>query len=317
MSLEALEDEDGFDAFFSSINPEAAAEEDTAKKTKEAAEEATEAAAEEPADTTETTSEASEDPSETDDEDEREVTWKQGDAENKAKLKELKAAFAERSVVAQRAREIEQARVQAASGHQRAHAALNEMLQRAEKAFEPYSKLNMFALAKDPNIDAQTLQQLQSDAQAAFANVQYLKTELDANLQAAQHNAQAAQREASVAAVKALMDPKTGIEGFGKQLWGDIHDFAVKQGIPSQTVQALTDPAAIKLIHKAMLYDKQKAAAAAAAEKVVVAKAQPKRTMKASSTTQTTQAPRQDAMRSLRRTGSIEDATDAFAASLR
>ena len=289
-----------------------------AKKTKPEDDEEPAAAASDdaPSETPDETPEAStQAPAGADEDDEKEVTIKQGDQEHKVKLKDLKATFAEREAIQARAQEVQQAREQAATGHQRAHTALTEMLKRAEAAYAPYSQLNLFALAKDPNVDAATLQQLQADAQAAYANVQYLKTELDQNLQAAQHNAQVAQRDAAVAALKALRDPKTGIEGFGKQTWQDISDFAVKQGIPAQTIQALTDPAAIKIIHKAMLFDKQKAAADVAAKKITTAQAQPKRTMKAGNTAETTKSTSKDALRALRRTGSIEDATDAFAAS--
>ncbi len=315
MTLEVENDTDGFDAFFSSINPEAAAEEE-AKRPRPDDEEVADAPAEgAPADAPEATEEGSQPASEAPDEDdEREVTVKQGDQEHKVKLKDLKATFAEREAIQARAQEVTQAREQASHGHQRAHTALTEMLKRAEAAYAPYSQLNMFALMKDPSVDQATLTQLQADAQAAYANVQYLKTELDANLQAAQGNAQAAQREAAVSALKVLTDPKTGIPGFGEQTWRDISDFAVKQGIPAQTIQALTDPAAIKIIHKAMLFDKQKAAADAAAAKVKTAQAQPTRTMKANTGSRTTPAPKQDAMRALRRSGSIEDATEAFAA---
>jgi hypothetical protein len=60
-----------------------------------------------------------------------------------------------------------------------------------------------------------------------------------------------------------LSDPQSGIPGWGNELYGDILDFAVGAGLPEADVSNIVDPTVIRLLHKAMLYDRGAKATAA------------------------------------------------------
>ena len=56
--------------------------------------------------------------------------------------------------------------------------------------------------------------------------------------------------------VKVLTDPKQGIPGWSDKLYGEIMSFGVTAGLPEADVAAITNPAVIKLLHKAMLFER-------------------------------------------------------------
>lgn len=56
--------------------------------------------------------------------------------------------------------------------------------------------------------------------------------------------------------VKVLTDPKQGIPGWSDKLYGEIMSFGVSAGLPEADVAGITNPAVIKLLHKAMLFER-------------------------------------------------------------
>jgi hypothetical protein len=126
----------------------------------------------------------------------------------------------------------------------------------------------------------------------------------------------ASRAEAAVAAVRSLNDPGSPhhIPGFGEEVYGRILEFATSQGYRGAV--ELTDPAAIKLIHKAMLYERGKTVVRDKVKKVAE---QPKAVLRPGSTGQ--QTPRDRASNAnldrLRRTGSPDAAEAAFLSRLR
>jgi hypothetical protein len=193
---------------------------------------------------------------------------------------------------------------------------LKVLLDRAKERFAPYAKIDLLAAAKDPNISAEELAAVRNAAQAAYADVQFLEGELGnvtSFLQKQQHEALV---EEAKEAIKVLSDPKTGIEGWSEKLYGEIRTFATDNGLSPDIVNKLVDPAAIKLINMARLYAKGKSKVVS--EKSDKKKA-PKRIVKSTATAATTKkavksSKNNDAFARLQKSGSVDDAADAFMA---
>jgi hypothetical protein len=193
---------------------------------------------------------------------------------------------------------------------------LDTLLTKAKEAYAPYEKLNFFALAKDPNISAEDLNILQSQARAAYDNVAFLTSELDATVQGFNKQRQDTLREQAQIAWNTLADPKTGIEGWSEPVYNSVREYAITNGIAKDVINELVDPAAIKLLHKAMLYDKGQKALTKTVKKTAKT---PKKIIKGGAETAgktKSTGPKGDAaaMKKLRESGSQDDAAAVFLA---
>ena len=201
-------------------------------------------------------------------------------------------------------------------------AALNVMLERAKAKYEPYAKLNLLAAAKDPNISAEELTALQEAATNAYSDVRFLEQELGSfSKQLADQRAKEL-REQAAETVKVLSDPEKGITGWSEKLYGEMTSYAVSQGVPEDAVNTIVDPVSLKILHKAMLYDKgvkavkEVADPKAKAEKKAKA---PKKIVKSFGNAAATKealkgSPDDKAMKRLKSSGSTDDAAEAFLA---
>lgn len=238
---------------------------------------------------------------------------KVGDEEHEVSIKELTRLWGQEASLTKKSQEVAERRktldTQAA-----AHvASTNLLLQRAMQKAEPFAQLDFLALTKDPDISAAELTALREQAQAAFEEVQFLQNEQQGIMRAITQRQQTELVQQARDAIKVLSDPETGIKGWNDKLYDGIRSYAVTQGLDQEVVNNLTDPQAIKLLHKAMLYDRGKS-------KVVTTKVQktPKKVVKTSHATQGKAARKgsndANAMANLRRTGTTDAAADAFLA---
>lgn len=189
------------------------------------------------------------------------------------------------------------------------------LLDRAKARFEPYSKLDLLAASKDPNISAEELVAVRNAAQAAYEDVQYLEQETGRVAEALRNQARKDLMEQAQESIKVLSDPEKGIEGFSQQMYGEICSFAVESGLPQEIVNDLVNPAAIKLINMARLYAKgQKTVTNAKPDKKKAPKRIVKGTASAESTKKTVKtAKAAEPMKRLKKSGTVDDAVDAFA----
>lgn len=272
--------------------------------------------AEEPKDEPEATEVEPEAPAEADPDD-AEVELKVGETATKAKLRDLKAAFAAKAETDRVAQETAALRQKAELEHARASAALGKAVEKARARYEPYSKIDFLALSRDPSIDQETFQAIRKEAQEALEEYKFFSQELDSTVQAQQAQARERTTAAASAAVAELSDPVKGIPGWNKDLYESLLGFAVKAGAPQASAAALTDPWAFRVLHKAYLYEQGAKAAAEKVEKVVH---KPSRVLKPTgSGAGSTEAglSRRDAMNALRKVGSVDAAADAFLATFR
>lgn len=236
--------------------------------------------------------------------------------EVEASIKDLKRLYGQEAALTRKSQEAAEIRKKAEEVGAMHVAGLEAMLQRARAQYQPYADLNFLALAKDPNISQEEIAALTTSAKAAYENVAFLETELDGVIRYSQ-----AQRQQSLVTQarethKLLSDPSTGIEGWGEPLYNEIRQFAVSAGLPAPVVDEIVDPAGIKILHMAMQYAKGKKAVATAKGPKKVDKT-PKRILKGTSaeTASKTKSPTKEAALSkLRKSGSTDDAAEAFLA---
>lgn len=297
------------------------------KKKAEAVEADTEADVETGADT----SEAAEDGAETGGDeadtkveeksaDDAEVTFKIGETETKVLMSELRGMVEERQAFTARAEALATEQKTYVEGVEKAQTALNTMLEKAQARFKPFADLDW--VKAQATMDDAAYETLKAMAREARDDVAFLTAELDANAKAAQETQTAAMRRASAEAIKVLEGPseKGGIEGFGPKLYNEMIDFAVSTGVPREAALAVVDPAAMRIIHKAMLYDRAQASQATAAAKIKATPAKPTAVARPAANGNPSAPRRTDrdaALAKLRRSGSMDDAADAFLADLR
>lgn len=296
------DDDAATDAFLSNLSGESKGSTEGGEQRDEAA---VPAATEEPAKGFEETSVTTpEDP------DDAEVEVKVGEETHKAKLKDLKRLFGQEASLTQKSQKLAETQRLADAVATKADATLKGLIAKAKAAYEPYEKLDMLVLSQRMDTDA--FAQLREDAASAKANLDYLTTELDGHTQAVQARNQQAFQEAAQACIKSLEDPKTGIQGFGKELYEDIAKFAEAEGLTG--VRQLTSAPALKLIHMAMQFKRGEAAAKAAGEKTTKVIEQAKRVLKPGTGTEKNSDSLRDAVAKLRRSGSDDDTIAAFMA---
>jgi hypothetical protein len=303
---------DGVDAFLSNLIGE-----DPAKKQQastETQDEATETTQTETGEATEENTQESPETTTEADPDDAEIEIKVGEETKKATLKDLKRLYGQEASLTQKSQKVAEAQRIADANNTRATTALNTLLGKAVERFKPYQDMDWLVLSQRMNTE--DFQALRADATAAQADLTFLQTELDQTVQKQRNDTLQAHQQAAQECLKALSDPEKGIKDFSQPVYNEIVKFAADNGLPAAV--NFVDPAALKIIHMAMQYAKSQQAAATAATKVNRAVQQATRVLKpTTSSSSTTQASntRQQAMRSLRSSGSVEDAERAFMAS--
>jgi hypothetical protein len=189
-----------------------------------------------------------------------------------------------------------------------------KLLERARAKYEPLSKIDLLAASKDPNVTQEELIAARNTIQTAYEEVQFLEQDLTAFTQDIQKAQAETLRAQAQEAIKVLSDPEKGIEGFNQPMYQEICTFAVDSGLPSELVNNLVDPSIIKLLNMARLYAKGKTQVQSAKSDKTKA---PKRIVKGTASAETTKkvtktAKAAEPMKRLQKSGSTDDAADAF-----
>lgn len=242
------------------------------------------------------------------------VKIRSGDKDIEVKVGDLTKLYGQNDDLVFQSAEVKELKRTTDAQAQKYAAGLEAMLQRATDRAKPYANLNFLLLAKDPNVSPEELTALSAEAQKAFDDVNYLQQSLDGVVQEAQKTRHVELVKQGAQAWKILSDPEKGIKGWDNKTYKDVSAFAVSSGIDKRVMDDLVDPAAIKLLHMAMLYSKGQAASVTT-QKVDKT---PKRILKNApeSTTQRANKPQSHkaAFKQLQKTGSLDDAASAFLA---
>lgn len=280
---------------------------------------------------TETEETSDDSPEETEDEDEGEEDAKAkkyveddetytkikiGEEEHEVPVSKLKRLYGQEAALTQKSQALaaKAKEVETQSTH---HAtALQALTARAIERAKPYATLDFLTLSRDPNISAEQLHALRTEAQERIEEANFLQSELgnySKAVQQQQHTALVAQAKETV---KVLADPTHDlhIEGWNQGLYNDIRNFAIKSGLSADIANNLVDAPAIKLLHMAMKYQ-------AGSKNVTTTKVNKtvKKVIKTSKTMPT--AVREGkgsdvakASAKLKSSGSVDDAADLFLA---
>lgn len=298
--------DDGANAFFENLTEEPKAKPEADPEDPEGS----------PAEDPETGDEPTAEPDSTaPDPDDAEVELGTPEAPAKAKLRDLKSAYAAQADTAARAAEVATRTAKVQADEMRTGLVLNKVLEQAQAKWAPYAKLDFLALSRDPSIDQATFAALRAEASAALTDVKYLTEELDGHVKTQAAATQAASSVVAQATAAALSNPETGIKGWNQGLYQEMLGYADSIGAPKGHPQSMVAEWALRALHKAMLYDKGVAATATKLAKVV---AKPTRTLApgtAGSQASTGAESLKSAMSRLKSSGSTDDAGDAFYAS--
>ena len=104
-------------------------------------------------------------------------------------------------------------------------------------------------------MDEADFAQLRKEAQLAFDDLKFLQDEADGFYQTIQEQQQQQMAEAAQEAVKVL---QSDIPEWSQQLYDEIRNYAVSQGLPAEQVDNYVDPNVIKILNKSRLYDQAK-----------------------------------------------------------
>jgi hypothetical protein len=230
--------------------------------------------------------------------------------EVEASVKDLKRLYGQEASLTRKSQELATTRKQVEDTGARFVAGLGNLINQAEADYEPYSKIDFLALAKDPDVTGEELSQLRKEAEARWNRVNFLKSELDSTVQQAEVQRIQMLKQQAVECVKVLTDPEKGIKGWNEQTYDELRNFAIDQGLDRGIVNELVDPSAIKLLHAAMMYHKGQKAM----KKTAKVDKTPKKIIKSSSTetNRKMSGKQSDAMSKLRKSGNTDDAADAF-----
>lgn len=234
--------------------------------------------------------------------------------EVEASIKDLKRLYGQEASLTRKSQEVAEVRKRAEEAGAYHVAGLDSLYQRALKAAEPYQNINFLALSKDPNVSQEEITALWDAAQNAFDNVKFLEGELGNAMKFTQEKRKEALAAQAKETVKALADPENGIPGWGQELYGEIREFAIGQGLAAEMVDEIVDPVGIKILHMAMKYAKGAKAVSKGPKKIdktpkKIIKGAPTAIVKKAKTT-----PKEAALKKLRQSGSTDDAAEAFLA---
>jgi hypothetical protein len=238
---------------------------------------------------------------------------KVGDEEHEVSVKDLGRLFGQEKALTQKSMEVAEQRKAVDAEMAKNVAASTVMLERAKARFEPYSKIDFLLAAKQ--LSAEDYTNLREAAKSAYEDMAFLQGNLNNFVQDAQKRQHESLVSQAKEAIKVLSGPveQGGIEGWNEKVYEDVRSFGIKAGLKKEIIDNLVDPAAIGLLHDAMLYRRGKS-------QIVTKKVNktPKQVIK------TTKAPDagapgdktnvDKALKKLQSTGSTDDAANAFMA---
>ena len=223
-------------------------------------------------------------------------------------VKELKRLAGQEASLTRKSQETASKRKEADEAINKNHAVFQTLLQKAEEKYKPYSEVDMLLASK--TMEAEDFALLRKEAQDAGNDLKFLREEADKFYQDVQAQNQKAMQDAAKQAIEVL---ENDIPEWSNDLYNDIRAYAIEQGMDEATVNTIVDPTAIKILHKARLFDQTKQVAT---KKKVAAKKKVLRSTKAPEGEREAKARRmkkaQDRLSS--RGGDLEDIADVLLA---
>lgn len=224
--------------------------------------------------------------------------------EVKIPVKDLKRLYGQEASLTRKSQEVAENRRRAEEDGARFMVATNRLLDKAKERFQPYAQVDWAIAAK--TLDNDEYVALRQEATAAYTDLQFLNNELDGVFSEVTASREAAALEEAKAALEIL---QRDIPKFDANVYQDMTKFAAANGIPPEAFGQLTDPAALKMVHMAMSYERAKERAASKRTAAPTSK----RTMKTTRRSDASAGNREgEAMKRLKQTGSRDAAVAAL-----
>lgn len=180
------------------------------------------------------------------------------DGETKqASLKDLKRLYGQEASLTKKSQETSAKRKEADQALERTSVQYQKMLERAEKQWDPYSKVDMLLAAKQMSDD--DFAQLRNEARVAEDNLKFLKEESNSFYDGYKQDQAKQQQLQAQECIKTLSED---VPDWSNELYNSIRTYAVSQGFQQDQVDQYVDPSVIKILNKARLYDQSKKTAA-------------------------------------------------------
>jgi hypothetical protein len=233
------------------------------------------------------------------------TTVKVGEEVFEVSVKDLKRLYGQEKSLTKKSQQVAEIRKTLEEDVKKNAGILQTLLAKAEEKLRPYAEIDMLLASRQMEPD--DFAQLRKEAQAAYDDYQFLNQESDKYIEMVRD---AQQQELKKRASEAIETLKQEIPDWSEDLYNKIRKYGVSQGISQQDIDQLVDPAAIKLVLKAMKYDQGKKVAVKKRTKA------PQRVLKSGATKPQNPArrARQQAMDTLVKSGSTDAARDAFLA---
>ena len=238
------------------------------------------------------------------------------DGETKqASLKDLKRLYGQEASLTRKSQETAAKRKEAEEALAKADISYRKLLERAEARMKPYAEVDMLVASRQ--MSTEDFAALRREAQEAEKDLKFLQEEANAFYQEAQAQQQKQVQEAAQNCVKVLSEQ---LPDWGDELYNNIRSYAVSQGLPQEQVDQYVDPAVIKILNKARLYDQTKATANTKKSKAKVIKSKDSKrrvlkTTKAPATDQDVLTMKQKKARELLKNSTdLDDVSDALMA---
>ena len=228
---------------------------------------------------------------------------KVGNDELEVSVKDLKRLHGQEKSLTIKSQEVATQRKALEDKSLQYEASLQKLMEKAQERYKPYAEVDMLVAAKTMSDD--DFMQLRRESQMAKEDLDFFTQEAYNYAQNIKNEYQKRLQEEASKSIKVLQER---VPDWSQNLYNDVRSYAINQGLTAEVVDTIVEPTAIEMMIKAMRYDQGKKVAT---QKRVVRKQ--KRVLKSGTSNPTTAKRRQnEAMERLHKTGSTDDATNAF-----
>jgi len=191
--------------------------------------------------------------------DDLKVVIKVGEEEHQVSVKDLKRLYGQEASLTRKSQAVAEQTKAVVEAREKYVSAMAHEAKKAEARFAEYRKIDwalLQARVARGEVAPKQFADLRRDAEASFADYKYYVEGVDREMKEVAQTVQKRQAELAEACVRELKDPNSPhhIEGWNAQAYDDLREFAVAQGIPSDTINATVDPVIFKLLKMAKGY---------------------------------------------------------------
>lgn len=239
---------------------------------------------------------------------------KVGDEEQEVSLESLKRLHGQEAALTQRSQQLAENRRGLEQREATHLVATQSLLTHFRNQLQPYLGLDMVALARDRSVNPAELAMVQQQAKNLYDTVQFLEHQQTDLMQKVRERQDAEMQQGAVRCVQELRDPASPhyVEGWSPQMYEDLRSFGVSQGLHKDLVNSIVDPAAIKILRMAQLYQAGKKAMVQTTKVNKTVTKVVKSTRALPSSAKGPSGEKMKALAKLQRTGDVDDAANAF-----